>query len=108
VVCEADVDALDAELVLWRAEPDEYEVADCVISSSRSALEVAVAVFVDPEELATVALAVVLGACAANHAPSPRNEAALTAPVMRRARRAGWGRFVVRMDGACARRGKTI
>jgi len=103
--CVDAVDAVDALLVLRFAAPDEYEVAACSISSSR-VLEVD---FVEVDDASVVAaVAVELGACAANHAPRPRNEAALTAPVMRRARRAGWGFFVVRMDGACARSGKTF
>jgi hypothetical protein len=101
VVCDDDVDALDAVLVL--AELDEYEVADCVISSSSADVEHAVFVVADPVD----AVAVVLGAWAANHAPRPRNDAALTAPVMRRARRAGCG-FGLLMVGACARERKTI
>ena len=105
MVCDAGVDALDAELVLWLAELDAYEVADCVISSSR----VLDADFVAVDDAPFVAaVAVELGACAVNHAPRPRTEAALTAPVMRRARRAGWGFVVVRMDGACARCDKSI
>jgi hypothetical protein len=103
--CVDAVDAVDALLVLRFAVLDEYEVADCVISSSR----VVDADFVAVDDAPFVAaVAVELGACAANHAPRPRKDAALTTPVMRRARRAGWGFFVVRMDGACARCGKTF
>jgi hypothetical protein len=89
------LDAVDAVL-------EEYEVAACSISSSRS-VEIE---FVDDEPV-VAAVAVVLGAWAANHAPRPRNDAALTAPVMRRARRAGCGFLVVLMCGACAHPRKT-
>jgi hypothetical protein len=88
-------------------EENDGDTAACVTSSSRSvdtdfdAVDVRV-------ELVLPAVADVLGTCAANHAPRPRNDAALTAPVIRRARRAGCGFFVVRMVGACARRGKRI
>ena len=82
MVCDDDVDALDELLVLWLAELDEYEVADCVISLSSADVEDAV--FVVPDTV-DAAVAVVLGAWAANHAPRPRKDAALTAPVMRRA-----------------------
>jgi hypothetical protein len=98
------LDAVDALLALRLAVLDEYEVAACSISSSR----VLEADFVEVDDAPFVAaVAVELGACAANHAPRPRNDAALTAPVMRRARRAGCG-FGVLMVGACARCGKTI
>jgi len=85
--------------------PLAYEVAVLETSSSRS--EAAVLVAVDLELLGA-AVAVVLGACAANQTPRPRKDAALTAPVRRRARRAGWGFCFVRMVRACARRGKEI
>jgi hypothetical protein len=99
-----EVDAVDALLVLRLAVFDEDEVAACSISSSRALEADFVAVDVAPF---VAAVAVELGACAANHAPRPRNDAALTAPVMRRARRAGCG-FGVLMVGACARCGKSI
>jgi len=85
-------------------EADEDDAATAVleISSSRSAADDLVAVVVDPDAVA----AEPPGACAANHAPRPTNAAALTAPVMRRAGRAGCGFFVV-MGGACARHRKT-
>jgi hypothetical protein len=93
VVCALDdVDAMDAVLVLARL--DEYDNAVCATSSSRSSdtvFVVFVAVVDEP------AVATVLGACAANHAPRPRKDAALTAPVIRRARRAGCGFFDVLM-----------
>ena len=92
------VDAVDAD----DAVLEEYEVAARSISSSRSVESD----FVD-EEPVVAAVAVVLGAWAANHAPRPRNDAALRAPVMRRARRAGCG-FGVLMLGCCTRRRKTV
>ena len=81
--------ALDALL-----EP-VYAVAELEISSSRALVAEA---FVEVEdEPVDAAVEVELGAVAANQAPRPRNDAALTAPVMRRARRAGWGfRFSMR------------
>jgi len=91
------VDAVDADAVL-----EEYEVAACRISSS-SSVEADFVV----DEPAVAAVAVVLGACAANQAPRPRKDAALTAPVIRRARRAGWGFFDEVMVRACARAGKS-
>ena len=59
----------------------------------------------DPEDVAA-AVEVVPGAWAANQAARARNDAALTAPVRRRARRAGWG-FGVLMDRSCAPPRKT-
>ena len=97
------VDEDDAVLVLRLEVLEEYDDATSPTSSSRSVdcdFDVE-----DGDEPGLAAVAVVLGAWAANHAPRPRNEAALTAPVMRRARRAGCGFFVVGMRGACARRG---
>jgi hypothetical protein len=59
----------------------------------------------DPEDVAA-AVEVVPGAWAANQAARARNDAALTAPVRRRARRAGWG-FGVLMERSCAPPRKT-
>jgi len=95
---EEAVDALDTD----DAVLEEYEVAACWISSS-SSVEADFVV----DEPAVAAVAVVLGACAANQAPRPRKDAALTAPVIRRARRAGWGFFDEVMVRACARAGKS-
>jgi hypothetical protein len=69
----------------------EYDVAALETSSSRALDDALLAVDELLDELDDVdaAVAVVEGACAANQAPRPRNDAALTAPVMRRARRAG-------------------
>jgi hypothetical protein len=65
--CVDAVDAVDALLVLRFSVLDEYVVAACSISSSR-VLEVD---FVEVDDASLVeAEAVVLGACAANHAPS--------------------------------------
>ena len=114
--------AVDAVLVLWLDEELaddalledallEDDVATLEISSSRSVAVDFVAVddADDPDEPVADAAAVVgLGAWAANHAPSPRNDAALTAPVMRRARRAGCGFFGRLMVRGCARVDKTI
>jgi hypothetical protein len=84
-------------------ERDEYDVAGLETSSSRSLDDALVAVDEpDDEPDVDAALAVVEGACAANKAARPRNDAALTAPVTRRARRAGWGFFGGVMQGACA------
>ena len=104
------LDGLDALGVLAAFELavlDEDEVADSAISSSSSVAVDFVDDVDDPDE-AGAAVFVVLGAWAANHAPSPRNDAALTAPVMRRARRAGCGFFGRLMVRECARLGKTI
>jgi hypothetical protein len=103
--------AVDAGLVLWLDDELEDDVATLEISSSRSVAVDFVAVddADDPDEPVADAAAVVgLGAWAANHAPSPRNDAALTAPVMRRARRAGCGFFGSVMVRGCARGDKTI
>jgi len=77
-------------------EREEYDVA--ALDTSSSAGDALVAVDEPVDEAAAVEA--VLGACAANHAPRPRNEAALTAPVIRRARRAGCGFFAGGMDRA--------
>jgi hypothetical protein len=104
------LDALDAVLVLAvddeleADELDEYDVAACSISSSRSDDSDLVDVVAVPVDAAVEAAC---GAVAANQAPRPRNDAALTAPVMRRARRAGCGFLVVVMCGACAHSCKT-
>jgi hypothetical protein len=82
-------------------DDEEYEVGALEISSSRSRDDVLVTV--DECDDIAVALTVAAGACAANQAPRPRKDAALTTPVMRRARRAGWGCFREVMHGGCAR-----
>ena len=95
-MCAVDaLDDVDAVLVLARL--DEYDDAVCATSSSRSADTVFVAFVADDDCEPVAAVATVLGACAANHAPRPRKDAALTAPVIRRARRAGCGFFDVLM-----------
>ena len=99
-----ELDAVDAVLERWLVALDEYVVAVCVISSSIS-LEVSFDAVAD--EPVPAAVVVVLGAWAANHAPKPRKDAALTAPVIRRARRAGCGFLEVVMEGSCARRRKS-
>ena len=75
------------------------ERARVEISSSRSSEAVDADLVAVDDEPVVAADVVVLGACAANHAPSPTNDAALTTPAMRRARRAGCGFFMRR---ACA------
>jgi hypothetical protein len=105
VVCD-DVDELDDT---GDEDDDEDAVAVLETSSSRALDDDFVTVDEpedpdDPEVAAAVE--VVPGAWAANQAARPRNDAALTAPVMRRARRAGW-RFGVVMDRSCARPRKT-
>jgi hypothetical protein len=104
VVCAADDELVEDD----EADDDErveYDVAALDTSSSRSLDDAFVAVD-EPDDVAA-AVELEPGAWAANQAPRPRNDAALTAPVMRRARRAGCGFFAVVMVGACARPGKT-
>ena len=95
---EDDVEADD--------EREEYDVAALEISSSTSRDDDLVAVD-DPDDV-DAADDVVAGAWAANQVARPRQDAALTAPVMRRARRAGCGFLVGGMLRACARPRKTI
>ena len=105
---ETDVtDETDEVLARWLAVLDEYvDAARSISSSSSLDTEFDDVEAAEPTEPELAAVAVVLGACAANHAPSPRNDAALTAPVMRRARRAGCGFLEGGMLGACAPRCK--
>jgi hypothetical protein len=81
------VDAVDAVAV----DEELAGVAACSISSSSSDDSDRLDVVDEPVD---AAVDDAWGAVAANQAPRPRNDAALTAPVMRRARRAGCGFFV--------------
>jgi len=84
----------------------EDDVATREISSSRSA-DALLTVTDRADESEAAAVEVAWGAVAANHAPRPRKEAALTAPVMRRAPRAGCGFVRFCMTRACTRRRKS-
>ena len=106
MVCEVDEELVDedADEDAVDDEREEYDVAVLETSSS-SAVDALVAAD-EPEDVAA-AVDVVFGAWPANQAARPRNAAALTAPVTRRAWRAGWRFFGVVMDRACARPRKT-
>jgi hypothetical protein len=114
VVCTVDtldaVEELEADDEEDEVE-EEYEVAARSTSSSRSDDAAFVDDPADPVDAVDAAVDDACGAVAANQAPRPRNDAALTAPVMRRARRAGCGFgfdfWAVVMGPACARSRKT-